>query len=154
MSASKVEPFVIKAVGEYIDSKKYLKIANSEPASIQTGEIDNINREIGVIKNTMQKYFKLFEASQAVNTKPFIEKINELQSKLDFLENKKQALYISVNANSDIVISDIENFSGLYANLENSQRKQLLRRLIKNVIVTKDKLAKSVVMLNNDIINL
>jgi hypothetical protein len=155
ISANKVEPFVIEAVTKYVDSKKYIQIANNQPLeNAQTNEIDNINHEIGIIKNTIQKYFNLFETSNEVTTTPFIEKVNELHNKLEALENKKQSMFMVIKNSVPSTVPGIDNFKELYDELTNGQRKELLRDVIQAVIISKDKHVKSIIMFNSDVVNL
>jgi len=155
ISAHKVEPFVIAAITEYIDSKKYIQIANDNPLKdSKINDIDTVTNEIEKTKTTINKYLSLFESSTEVNTAPFLNRINELYHQLEILENKKQTMFMIIQNSISDTVSEIEDFNELYSALNNGQRKGLLREVIQSVNLTNDKRVKSVIMFNGDAINL
>lgn len=103
-------------------------------------EIRKVESEIAKTQTAMERYFEAFEAG-TLEAQLCNEKVRALRTRLDALEVEKQALEarrekLEIPAiDRDMLASLVDRFEQVMTEGPNPQKKHLLRRLVKKVLV-------------------
>ncbi|MFW9968595.1 MAG: recombinase family protein [Candidatus Odinarchaeota archaeon] len=150
LSAKKVEPIVIEKLKK-LKNKKYInalmKDAKKETKKVK--KISNIKMIETELKETIKlrdKYYTLFDTGK-VEVEQFADKINKILKRIEELENFKE---IELKTNIEIkdkndIYNDMKIFWNVYEEATNSERKEILRGIIKEVNLNENKTVKNIV---------
>ncbi len=149
MPASKVENMIVELL-KAINIKGIMEHEKNATKTI-TPEEDTrpklIDKKLKELYLTKERYFKLFESGK-VEIEMFADKLNGVLQQINDLEQEKTSLEKSKNDNKiDIsvdFIKSLNTFMDFFDKLSNNEKKDLIRKLIAEVIVDKNKTLHSV----------
>lgn len=140
ISSNKIEPCIIPALKNYLDTYNPEDYVSVKPQSEEeNNDMTILERKLKHQISIRDKYFRLFESGN-VQMELFSDKINEILDKISKMEKEKEQL-IRKNKpkNFRIVYTKINNFSELYYNLTNIERKDFIRNFVDEVHISLDK---------------
>ena len=103
-------------------------------------EIEKVEAQAVKTQAALDRYFEAFEAG-TLRAELCNEKVRDLRARLEELESEKRDLEarrerLELPAiDRDMLVSLVDNFEQVMAESPNSQKKELLRRLVKKVVV-------------------
>lgn len=150
LSLRKVDEFVLNRLKWLINQETIEVISQT---STQNDVSHNKEEQIASLEQQIQesikirnKYFDLFESGK-VDMYAFADRINNLLQKIDSLQSEKDSLEKELNIESiDIfeVFEGIRSFIDIYDELTPQERREVIRTLVTDVIISEDKVVTGI----------
>jgi hypothetical protein len=145
LSLRKVDDYVMNRLKWLVDQDAVEIITKaasvSDAKAENTEKINSIEMQLQDTIKARNKYFDLFESGK-VEINAFADRINDLLMKIDSLKNEKQVIEKEMNLerlDASEVLKGVKSFLDIYDDLTPQERREVIRTLITEVILTKDK---------------
>ncbi|PYG88461.1 site-specific DNA recombinase [Ruminiclostridium sufflavum DSM 19573] len=158
VSYKKIDDIIIDNINSYVNKKLYMTAAKRlKIKKVNTDDVLTLEQEIKRLKSLKEKYFVAFEQSNTEDLSPYIAKINQLHVQIQNLEKelsnvKLNDKFTEVNK-LESLFSQISDFKTMFYNISLKSQKEIVRKIVTNIYLTKDKKIKSIKLTNSDVIN-
>lgn len=112
-------------------------------------ELYTLSKQIAKLKASKEKYLSLFESGKLNNVDDIIDRINKMDAEIDILISKETGLRFNIEQytqNIDVqkVSFILNNFALIIDNATDREKKLLLQKFLKEVVINKERKIESV----------
>lgn len=157
VSAAKIEASIEQYISKICQDPVHIKniLKENEKESKEKNkpidkELKQIISKINELNESKERYFNLFESGKLKDNNVFIERLNNIETQIGILLNKKESLEMNKNdfnieiTDDKTILNLLKNFSELIETAEYEDKKELLRAYIKTINLNKDKTINSI----------